>query len=151
MIQFVGDVDRYFATGEYMANSGILGLTQLSTQKDRWYEPGDKSKYPAIDPFTTDTEPSTRWLEDGSYARLTNLILTYHLPQALVDRWKLKHAEVYIGGQNLLTITKYSGYDPEVVYIDPTTGTLGQNINRGVDNFTAPQARIFTTGIKIGL
>lgn len=151
MIQFVGDVDRYFATGEYLANSGILGLSQLATQTDRWYAPGDKAKYPALDPYTTDTQPSTRWLEDGSYARLTNLVFTYHLPLALVERWGLKRAEVYLGGQNLLTIAKYSGYDPDVVYIDPNTGTLGQNLNRGVDNFTPPQARIITTGIKIGL
>ena len=151
MVQFVGDVDRYFATGEYLANSGILGLSQMASQTERWYAPGDKAKYPALDPFTTDTEPSTRWLEDGSYARLTNLILTYNLPAAIVERWGLQRAQVYVGGQNLLTVSNYSGYDPDVVYIDPTTGTLGQNLNRGVDNFTAPQARIITTGIKIGL
>jgi len=151
MVQFVGDVDVYFATGEFMANSGILGLTQLATQSERWYAPGDQAKYPRVNPFTTDTQPSTRWLEDGSYARLTNLILTYRLPAERISKLGLSRAEVYIGGQNLLTLTNYSGYDPDVVYIDPNTGTLGQNINRGVDNFTAPQPRIITTGIKIGL
>lgn len=151
MFQFVGDVDIYFATGEFMSNSGILGLTQLASQTDRWYSPGNNAKYPRLNPNQTDTQPSTRWLEDGSYARLTNLIFTYKIPQTLLDKFKLRNAEVYIGGQNLWTITKYSGYDPDVVYIDPTTGTLGQNINRGVDNFTPPQPRIFTTGIKIGL
>lgn len=151
MVQFVGDVDVYFATGEYMANSGILGLSQLASQADRWYAPGDQAKYPRLNPFNTDTQPSTRWLEDGSYARLTNVILTYRLPADRVSKLGLSRAEVYIGGQNLFTLTKYSGYDPDALYIDPNTGVLGQNINRGVDNFTAPQARIITTGIKIGL
>lgn len=151
MFQFVGDVDVYFATGEFMSNSGILGLTQLASQTERWYSPGNNAKYPRLNPSQTDTQPSTRWLEDGSYARLTNLILTYQLPQSILDRLKLKQAEVYVGGQNLWTISKYVGYDPDVVYIDPTTGTLGQNLNKGVDNFTAPQPRIITTGIKIGL
>ncbi len=151
MFQFVGDVDVYFATGEFMSNSGILGLTQLASQTERWYSPGNNAKYPRLNPSQTDTQSSTRWLEDGSYARLTNLILTYQLPQTILDRLKLRQAEVYIGGQNLWTISKYVGYDPDVVYIDPTTGTLGQNVNKGVDNFTAPQPRIITTGIKIGL
>lgn len=151
MFQFVGDVDVYFATGEFLSNSGIIGLTQLASQKDRWYNEGDVAKYPKLNPDQTNTNPSTRWLEDGSYTRLTNVILTYRLPVDLVSKWKLTHAEVYVGAQNLWTISDYTGYDPDVVYIDPTTGTLGQNINKGVDNFTAPQPRIITAGIKIGL
>lgn len=151
MFQFVGDVDIYFATGEFLANSGIQGLSQLASQTDRWYNENEVGKYPKTNINQTDTNPSTRWLEDGSYTRLTNVIFTYTLPQTLVDKWKLSNAQVYVGGQNLLTFTNYIGYDPDVVYIDPTTGTLGQNINKGVDNFTAPQPRIFTAGIKIGL
>lgn len=151
MFQFVGDVDIYYATGEFLSNSGILGLSQLASQNNRWYAPGDDARYPRLDPFQTNTNPSSRWLEDGSFARLTNLILTYRLPQEKVASWGLRNLEVYIGGQNLWTITNYNGYDPEVNYIDPNTGVLGQNINKGIDNFTGPQPRIFTTGIKIGL
>jgi len=151
MVQFVGDVDVYYATGEFLSNSGILGLNQLASQRDRWYEVDDVAKYPRLNPFQTNTNASTRWLEDGSFARLTNVIFTYHLPQDKVEGWGLTHMEVYIGGQNLWTLSNYTGYDPEVNYIDPTTGVLGQNINKGIDNFTAPQPRIFTTGIKIGL
>ena len=151
MFQFVGDVDRYFATGEFLANSGILGLSQLKSQADRWYNVDEVGSYPRLDPDQTDTRASTRWLEDGSYTRLTNVILSYKLPQVIAEKMGLNRAEVYIGGQNLWTITGYTGYDPDVVYEDPSTGVLGQNLNKGVDNFTAPQPRIFTTGIKIGL
>lgn len=151
MFQFVGGVDIYNATGEFLANSGIQNLGQRKDQTNRWYAVGDKAKFPALDPTLENTNPSTRFLEDGSYMRLKNLSLTYNLPADMISSWGLSYFQVYIGGQNLLTFTKYTGYDPDVNYVDPTGGTIGANINRGIDNFTAPQARIFTTGIKIGL
>lgn len=150
MIQFVTGVDIYNATNEFLANSGILNLSQLSTQTDRWYAPGDNAKYPVFDPFQENTNPSTRFLEDGSYARLKNVVLTYHLPAAKVSAMKMTYFDVYVGGSNLFTLTKYTGYDPDVNYVDPLDGVIGQNISRGIDNFTAPQARIFMGGIKIG-
>jgi hypothetical protein len=55
-----------------------------------------------------------------------------------------------MGGQNLYTFTNYIGYDSDVNYTDPLNGTIGQNISRGIDNFTAPQPRIIMTGLKIG-
>jgi hypothetical protein len=62
----------------------------------------------------------------------------------------MRYVKIYIGGQNLFTITDYSGYDPDTNYIDPIGGTITQNIYRGIDDFTAPQPRTFITGIKIG-
>lgn len=151
LIQFVGNVDLYYATGEFLSNSGILNLSQSANQADRWYSPGDKSPYPALDPFQENTNPSSRWLQDGSYARLKNLTITYHLPENMVTKWGLDNMQVYIGGQNLLTYSNYLGYDPDVNYTDPLNGTIGQNISRGIDNFTAPQPRIIMAGIKLGL
>ena len=69
----------------------------------------------------------------------------------MVTKWGLDNMEVYIGGQNLLTYSNYIGYDPDVNYTDPLNGTIGQNISRGIDNFTAPQPRIIMAGIKLGL
>ncbi|MFT4834431.1 MAG: TonB-linked SusC/RagA family outer membrane protein [Flavobacteriaceae bacterium] len=151
MFQFVGGADLYFETGEFLANSGILNLGQLSTQYDRWYAPGDVSDYPALDPFQENTFPSTRWLQDGSYIRLKTITLSYNLPAITVSNWGMEYVSVYIGATNLITITDYTGYDPDVSYFDPLDGVIGQNISRGIDNFTAPQPRIFMTGIKIGL
>lgn len=150
MFQFVGGVDLYFATGEFLANSGILNLGQLSRETDRWYAPGDEAAYPALNPFQDEPNASTRWLEDGSYIRLKTITLTYNFPESTLSSLGLRNFSMYIGATNLFTITEYIGYDPDVSYFDPLDGIIGQNISRGIDNFTAPQPRIFMSGIKIG-
>lgn len=151
LFQFVGGNDLYFETGEFLANSGILNLGQMASQHDRWYAPGDEAEYPVLNPFQDNTFPSTRWLQDGSYVRLKTVTLTYNLPETLTSGWGMEYVSVYIGATNLLTFTDYIGYDPDVSYFDPLDGVVGQNISRGIDNFTAPQPKIFMTGIKIGL
>lgn len=150
MFQFVGGVDLYFATGEFLANSGILNLGQLSRESARWYEPGDDAAYPALNPFQDEPNSSTRWMEDGSYVRLKNITITYNFPADKLAGMGLRNLSVYVGATNLLTFTDYVGYDPDVSYFDPLDGIIGQNISRGIDNFTAPQPRIFMSGIKIG-
>lgn len=144
MFQFVEGVDIYWETGEVIANSGYANYNQTSDQLDRWYSPGDEAKYPALDPTVETPNPSSRWIVDGSYIRLKTLNLTYNIP---VNFGTL---QVYIGGQNLLTFSDYPGYDPDVSYTDPSGGSFAANINKGIDYFTAPQPRIYTTGIKIG-
>lgn len=148
--QFVQGVDIYNATGEFLSNSGILNLGQTADQVNRWYRPGDNAAFPVLNPFQENTFPSSRFLEDGSYIRLKTLTLTYNLPSATISNWGLSYFKFYVGGQNLLTFTDYSGYDPDVNYVDPNFGTISQNISRGIDNFTAPQARTIISGIKIG-
>jgi TonB-linked SusC/RagA family outer membrane protein len=147
---FVSGVDKYNRTGEFLANSGILNLNQRADQVDRWYKSGDDASYPVLDPTQDNTYPSSRWLEDGSYIRLNNLMLAFYLPDRMISGMRLSYAKVYVGGQNLITFSNYSGYDPDSNYIDPFGGTIGANINRGIDDFTAPQPRVITTGFKIG-
>ena len=150
LFQFVQGVDKYNQTGEFLSNSGILLLGQTADQVNRWIEPGEETGFSVIKPSVENTNPSTRWLEDGSFIRLNNVSLTYNLPADFVSKWGMNYFKVYVGGQNLLTFTNYSGYDPDTNYIDPLGGTIAQNIYRGIDVFTAPQPRTFTTGIKIG-
>ncbi|MEO9483036.1 MAG: SusC/RagA family TonB-linked outer membrane protein [Ekhidna sp.] len=150
MFQYVGGVDLYFATGEFLANSGILNLGQLTREANRWYEAGDDAPYPVLNPFQDEPNASTRWLEDGSYVRLKNITITYNFPEEKLSGMGLRNLSVYVGATNLLTFTDYVGYDPDVSYFDPLDGIIGQNISRGIDNFTAPQPRIFMSGIKIG-
>jgi len=150
LFQFVQGVDKYNQTGEFLANSGILLLGQTENQVSRWIEPGEETRFSVIRPSAEDTNPSTRWLEDGSFIRLNTVSLTYNFSPNIIRNWGMRYFKIYIGGQNLVTFTDYSGYDPDTNYIDPIGGSITQNINRGIDVFTAPQARTFTTGIKIG-
>ncbi|MEM9329270.1 MAG: TonB-dependent receptor, partial [Bacteroidota bacterium] len=151
LFQFVSGVEIYNATKEFLANSGILNLSQSADQLNRWYKPGDDAPFPALNPFQENTFASTRFIEDGSYIRLNTATITYNLPSELVSGWGLSYLRFYVGGQNLITFTNYSGYDPDVNYVDPNFGTIGRNLNRNIDNFNSPQARTIITGIKIGL
>ncbi|MEM7297468.1 MAG: SusC/RagA family TonB-linked outer membrane protein, partial [Bacteroidota bacterium] len=152
MFQFVTGVDLYFQTGEFLSNSGILNLGQSADQSGRWYEPGDVTDIPRLNPFTDFPQSSSRWLSNGDYIRLKNITLTYNLPaSALESLGGLRSLSVYVGATNLLTFTDYIGYDPDVSYFDPLDGIIGQNISRGIDNFNTPQPRIIMSGIKIGL
>lgn len=78
---------------------------------------------------------SDRFLEDASYLRLKNLQLGYTIPQKALQKVKLQNFRVYLSASNLFTITKYSGYDPEV--------------GSGVDYGNYPQSRTFMLGINL--
>lgn len=83
---------------------------------------------------------SSRWLENGSYARIRNLELGYSLPEGLLKKANIANARVYVSGQNLLTITGYKGLDPDV------TGSGVQL--RGFDNGNWPASRIISFGVQ---
>ncbi|MGA0557950.1 SusC/RagA family TonB-linked outer membrane protein [Larkinella sp. VNQ87] len=86
---------------------------------------------------------STRFVESGTYTRLKNLTLAYNLPAKPLQRAKISNARVYLTGQNLLTFTNYTGYDPEVS-ADPFS-----SVGFGRDYGVYPQARTFTAGITL--
>ncbi|MDR1542826.1 MAG: TonB-dependent receptor [Prevotellaceae bacterium] len=77
---------------------------------------------------------STRFIEDGSYLRLKNLQLGYSLPTKLISKAKISRLRFYVQATNLFTITKYTGFDPEV--------------GGGVDYGNYPQCRTFTFGMN---
>jgi len=94
-------------------------------------------------PGNNDRYQTTRWLEDGSYLRLKNVQLGYSLPKDLLERTKyIGSLRLFLTGQNVFTVTKYSGYDPE---------TVGQgSLARGVDAGSYPNLRSFTLGLQAG-
>jgi len=89
---------------------------------------------------------SSYWVEDGSYVRLRTLQIGYNLPPALI-KW-IPAARVYLQGENLFTITGYSGLDPSL----PAASVFGaagdiRDQFRGVDQGTYPSSRVITIGI----
>ncbi|WP_460911567.1 SusC/RagA family TonB-linked outer membrane protein [Spirosoma areae] len=103
---------------------------------------GDPTLNPA---FNTD-----RWVESGAYARIRTMQLGYNFPAAMLSRFKMGSARVYLSGQNLLTITKYSGYNPDVI---GDVGAGSQNasnfIGRGIDQGNYPVARVISAGLQL--
>ncbi|QJX48425.1 TonB-dependent receptor [Hymenobacter taeanensis] len=93
---------------------------------------------------------STRWLEDGSYLRLKNLQIGFTVPKPLLERSKyVSSLRIFATGQNVFTVTKYTGYDPETVG-SGAFNSLANNLARGVDEGSYPNLRSFTLGIQAG-
>lgn len=123
----------------------------------RWRKEGDITDMPRatlLDPNNNAIRNSTRFIEDGSYMRLKSLTFGYNFPTALVKKMRLHSLRLYFQGGNLLTFTKYSGFDPEV---NSTSGTGSLNTSNtnanavlGEDFYTYPQARTYTFGINVG-
>ena len=86
---------------------------------------------------------SDRWIEDGSYFRISNIALGYTLPEAWARKVFLQSARLYFNVQNVYTFTNYSGYDPEIGSFN--SSALLQNIDRG----RYPNPRTYTVGINL--
>lgn len=91
---------------------------------------------------------STRWIYDGSFARLKNLAIGYSLPASALQSINLRKLRVYVSAQNILTFTKYEGYDPEVNY--NSDSAEDSNRNKGLDYGSYPNAKSYTVGLNIG-
>ena len=116
---------------------------QLSSVVNRWRTEGQVTDIPKAtynDPMGN-SRFSDRWIEDGSYLRLRSLSLAYNLP---VNGKFVKYTNIYASANNLLTFTKYMGYDPE---FSAGTSLFAQGIDTGLD----PLYRTFTMGVRIGL
>ncbi len=109
----------------------------------RWTGPGSSNTYPRLDdedPNGNFKKPSSFYLSDGSYFRIKTLQLGYTLPKHITDAIGLQKTRIYIGGHNLVTLTKYAGYDPEI-------GGSSYGVDRGV----YPQARSYMVGLDVSL
>lgn len=90
--------------------------------------------------------PSDRWIEDGSFLRMKNLMLAYSVPGTSLQsltRGVVSGLRIYVSSQNLFTVTKYKGYDPEV-----GNRTPGSSLTNGIDYSTYPQPRSFQVGLQ---
>jgi TonB-linked SusC/RagA family outer membrane protein len=106
----------YNASKSFLDSDGRrFGWVHITDALDHWKQPGDISERPQ--PLSGGNagaaNTSSRYLEDGSFIRLRNVLLGYRLPSSITEKLKLGGVNVYVQGVNLLTITDYSGIDPE--------------------------------------
>ncbi|MBQ6882409.1 MAG: TonB-dependent receptor [Alistipes sp.] len=99
--------DRYFDE----SNGRFQSYNQSNRLLNRWKQPGDQTDIPRHGVYT---EFDSRLLEDASFLRLKNLMLSYSVPEKWIRKTRVfSGARIYVQGQNLLTFTKFSGLDPE--------------------------------------
>lgn len=128
-----------------------LPANQLATVANRWTTPGQITDMPkATYGDFTNSLISSRFIEDGSFVRIKSVSLGYEFPKKLVSKLRLTRLYLYVTSENLLTFTKYSGFDPEVsVYSLGGFSNSERNIAPGVDYGTYPQSREFLIGLNV--
>jgi TonB-linked SusC/RagA family outer membrane protein len=121
------------------------------TANDSWHGAGTSNTRPLLswNDATNNTQTSTRFLETGDYLKLKNLQLGYNFSNSFLTHLKVSSARFFISVQNVFTITKYSGQDPEM-----TTSADAQTTNDGpkalnIDWGTYPSARTTTIGVNV--
>ncbi|RYY27503.1 MAG: SusC/RagA family TonB-linked outer membrane protein, partial [Sphingobacteriaceae bacterium] len=119
---------------------------QSTTVLQRWRTEGDETTLPRAlhGDAVGNTRFSSRWIEDGSFARVKALTLGYNFPLTSTLKGVFKSARVILTAQNLITFTKYKGFGPEI-------GSVSNPILYGLDYANLPQLKSFMLGIKLGL
>ncbi len=136
--------------GTKVIGQGMLRLFNASTDVlNAWTPQNTDTDVPRAvsgDP-NNNSRTSDRFLEDGSYLRLKNLSIGYTIPADKIGKLTgnvLSKARVYVSSQNLLTFTKYTGFDPEV------STRNGGLLTNGIDYGQYPQARTLMVGVNLG-
>ena len=131
-----------YTRNQLESQSGYYNQTKAII--NRWKTNGDATNIPKAswgDPMGN-SRFSDRWIEDCSYLRLRTATLSYNVP--IRQNGALKYTVVYLTGNNLFTLTKYKGFDPE---FSASESIFGQ----GIDNTLEPQVRSVQLGVRIGL
>jgi TonB-dependent starch-binding outer membrane protein SusC len=141
-----GNKLNFYGVGRFSSANGRFEDNQTVNQLAAWTPQNTETNVPQARLFYNNgAQPSSRFIEDGSFVRLRNVSLSYSLPKNIISKAKMNSVRVFVSAQNLLTFTKYSGWDPEVNADDIVT-----NIALGYDFYTSPQAKTITGGINIG-
>ena len=146
-VQFNGSYGaKIFAFFNRMINVYHGDRNAMIDQLGRWRsvdDPGDGIHFrPSRNPVGWQRDPSSAWVQDGSYLRLRNITLGYNLDQKLIDRFDIKSVRLFVTASNIYTWTKYTGYDPE-------TSSEGSGLQRGGDYMGYPTARTIMLGANV--
>lgn len=124
-------------------SNGKKELNQFASYANRWTPENPESDIPRAINSSSNNVVSSRVIEDASFLRLKTLTLGYTIPTKVLKNWKIASARVYVAGQNLWTLSGYSGYDPEVSI---RSGAL----TPGLDYSAYPRAYAVNFGVTLG-
>jgi len=128
---------------DYSQRGDIPAMNRPAWILDRWTGSGTSNSIPRM----TTENPNQNWrssdlyIKDGSYVRLKTLQLGYTLPSKLVKKASIQKLRLYVSAENLLTLTKYDGFEPEIASGGYTT--------IGIDRGIYPQSRTISVGANI--
>ncbi|HWW41892.1 TonB-dependent receptor domain-containing protein, partial [Pedobacter sp.] len=141
LFSFVKQIARNQAFGFNPPGSGYGLGNQLASLTDRWQKPGDIAPIQRFSINSYEVSQARMWVEgsdatwaDASYIRLKNVSLSWQLPEVWSKRANLQNCSLFAQGQNLWTLTRYKGLDPETK-----------------SSTTLPPLRVITVGLKVGI
>jgi len=133
--------DIYSYQFQELDNLGAYGYNATKAVLNRWSPTNTNTDVP-MKMTNRSLKPSSRWIMDGSYIRIRNIMLGYTLPQNITRKLSIQKLRLYLSAQNYFTFTKYKGYDPEVNY-------RASNTTLGTDYASYPMAKSLTAGLNI--
>lgn len=131
------NISRMETEGMYDAKNQSVAVL------DRWMRPGMVTYMPRATATKENLLTSTRFVEDGSYIRLKSLTLSYNISSQALKKLEISRVQPYFTAQNLLTLTKYKGFDPEVSQYG------GSATVQGIDYGTYPQSKSYVIGFNV--
>ncbi|WP_428230214.1 SusC/RagA family TonB-linked outer membrane protein [Flavobacterium sp.] len=126
----------------------IVNANYQTSVLNRWTGPGSTNSYPRVTTQDTNqnfSNPSDFNLEKGDYFRFKTIQVGYSFPKEWIESISLEKVRLYVTGENMFTITKYSGFDPEI----GGTTTAGKDNVQGVDRGYYPQAKSYMLGVNL--
>lgn len=135
-------------------NKDIEGFYRAFPVTKRFYDdhwtlsnPSNKVPRAAWGGATNNNRPSTRFIEDGSYLRLKNIQLGYTLSESFSNKMMVQRFRIYVSAQNMFTITKFSGLDPEMQTSENSANEGDRAV--GIDWGTYPTSKAFLIGLNL--
>lgn len=144
-------VKRELESPSGYGNSASFSNVSVDYFNNRWNGEGSTNEYARAlidDGNIQNNRASSYFVEDGSYFRLRNLNLGYSLPSNITEKIGLSNLRIYGSAQNLFTITKYSGSDPEIGQNTDINGNSSVT-TRGIDAGAYPLSKTFTLGLNL--
>ncbi|MDX6188351.1 TonB-dependent receptor [Flavobacterium sp. Fl-318] len=144
----VGGKIYNYARAEFDSDGAYTDRNQMNLQKgwSRWEKPGDIATHPQAiyNNPSNSNKASSRFLEDGSYLKMRSISFGYNLN---IERLNISNLRIFVAGENLFTITDFSGVDPEI----PPSERNGVRSITGVATSVYPQTRRFVLGLNLSL
>lgn len=132
------------------------GINRLADVRNQWTPENPNANFPKISfrdyDYAKNNRFSSFWLQDGSYLRMKTVQIGYSLPAAFVKKLQVEKIRLYVSANNLLTITKYKGFDPEIGI--NSTGysdvfSTNRDLQIGIDRGVYPQSRMILFGLNV--
>ncbi|MBX0289249.1 TonB-dependent receptor [Hymenobacter sp. HSC-4F20] len=135
---FSGNVNNDVYNYKRQASGAVTDNVEADFANNRWTPSNPSQTNPYA--IRTNTPNSTYFIESGSYLRLNNLVLGYTIPADLTKRVHISSLRVFATGQNLFTVTNYSGFTPELP---------GGPLDAGIEATTYPTSRTLALGLNV--